>query len=687
MTQTSLSASHQQDPSLVTSGDYSQIDFYGIVDGHTDLGNAASQPSITLTELTEHPTLPAGQPHEQEGSQLDRQIVLTVSQHDAYFHLQTRIKNNTTYQILAQGLTVTYSYLSECPDILDRGIALVNLSSGSGKGGIPEKYQSQTTTHAEPPYRWMNDPNGFCRFQGRYHLFYQFNPFGWTWGPMHWGHMVSKDLVHWTHLPIALGPQQEEIYADSSYAGGAFSGSAIPVDGQGHPCRGDDAQAICFFLTYHLERLGDATHQVEYQATCTSTDGIHLSQSTVIINRDAPGLAVDFRDPKIDLTALQSGPEAFRGQAVIVAATNLPADYGEKFRQDQGVDQLDEEHMSGDQGWFATKADLERGREKAAYSTIPAIVAYTARPNDNLSSAESWHYAGPLLMDYQHGVSKTFECPDVFDLDGQQIVVGALMHYRDRGGRFQPVRWYAGKITTQARPAAQTRSTASTDVVQSLHLQVGSSGWCDSGDSYYAFQSFVDDSGRRIAIGWVADWYGIRNPETSTANGLMTYPRQLHYSHGRLISHPVEEVYQELLGQVLPLSSNGDMAEETGKSYYADLHLQPSDKSDANPDFDLVLASKGECSLHLLRQGGEIRLATQGLPTDRLKLALDLPAVERLEVFMDGTVCELFANSGEEAATVLFDNPHGSGTLAQTGFKIVSGREAFVSLELRAMNL
>jgi fructan beta-fructosidase len=79
-----------------------------------------------------------------------------------------------------------------------------------------EPYRPQF--HFSPAINWINDPNGLVWYRGEYHLFYQYNPFGNVWGHMSWGHAVSKDLLHWQQLPLAI-PEENGIMI--------FSGSAV----------------------------------------------------------------------------------------------------------------------------------------------------------------------------------------------------------------------------------------------------------------------------------------------------------------------------------------------------------------------------------------------------------------------------------------------------------------------------
>ncbi len=129
---------------------------------------------------------------------------------------------------------------------------------------------------------WINDPNGLVWFNGWYHAFYQHHPYSTQWGPMHWGHARSKDLVHWEHLPVALAPEGPE---DKD---GCFSGSAV-VDGD----------TLALIYTGHKFH-GDASDEANlYQVQClaTSRDGVCFERQGIVVDTP-PGLH-HFRDPKV----------------------------------------------------------------------------------------------------------------------------------------------------------------------------------------------------------------------------------------------------------------------------------------------------------------------------------------------------------------------------------------------------
>ena len=128
---------------------------------------------------------------------------------------------------------------------------------------------------------WINDPNGFSYFKGYYHIFYQYYPYGSDWGPMHWGHARSKDLVHWETLPIALEPTIED---------GCFSGSAVEYDGK----------LWLIYTGHHYTDPNDQEQFYEDQNLAYSTDGIHFTkyEGNPVLTTPS-GNTKHFRDPKV----------------------------------------------------------------------------------------------------------------------------------------------------------------------------------------------------------------------------------------------------------------------------------------------------------------------------------------------------------------------------------------------------
>ncbi|OWP62240.1 glycosyl hydrolase family 32 [Hymenobacter amundsenii] len=175
----------------------------------------------------------------------------------------------------------------------------------------PATPQYRPAYHFAPAAHWMNDPNGMVYLNGTYHLYFQYYPDGMVWGPMHWGHATSRDLVRWQEQPIAL-------YPDS--LGWIFSGSAV-IDANNTAGFGKNAMVAIF--THHNDpEEKKHTNKHQYQSLAYSLDEgktwTKYAGNPVLPN---PGIQ-DFRDPKV------SWHEASRQWVMTLATKDRITFYG-----------------------------------------------------------------------------------------------------------------------------------------------------------------------------------------------------------------------------------------------------------------------------------------------------------------------------------------------------------------------
>ena len=151
------------------------------------------------------------------------------------------------------------------------------------------KKSDQPRFHVTGGVGWINDPNGFSVYQGEYHLFYQYNPYDTSWGPMHWGHVKTRDFLHWDRLPCAIAP--DEPYDKD----GCFSGGAMELP--------DGRHLLVYTGVRNVRRSNGMVegHQTQCVAVGDGVNYQKFAENPVLNAGDVPegNSQIDFRDPKI----------------------------------------------------------------------------------------------------------------------------------------------------------------------------------------------------------------------------------------------------------------------------------------------------------------------------------------------------------------------------------------------------
>jgi len=154
---------------------------------------------------------------------------------------------------------------------------------------IPYVAEELPRFHVTGGIGWINDPNGFAPYKGEYHLFYQYYPYDTKWGPMHWGHVKTKDFIQWERLPAALAPDMEY---DKD---GVFSGGAVEMP--------DGRHLLMYTGVRNVRRKNGKLESFQTQCIAIG-DGVNYEKyagNPVITSDQVPegGSVHDFRDPHI----------------------------------------------------------------------------------------------------------------------------------------------------------------------------------------------------------------------------------------------------------------------------------------------------------------------------------------------------------------------------------------------------
>ncbi len=454
--------------------------------------------------------------------------------------------------------------------------------------------------HLSPTVGWLNDPNGFSFYQGEYHLFYQYHPYDTNWGPMHWGHCKSKDILHWERLPAALAPDQP--YDQN----GCFSGSAAETP---------EGQHILMYTG--VRKDGNR----EFQTQCIAVgDGINyekLPSNPVITKELVPpgGSFQDFRDPKI----------WWDGSQWLAVAGN---------RTEDG---------SG------------------------AVLLYASR------DLKDWNFKGTIDRS-RNQWGKMWECPDLFPLDGQMVLLVSPQELETSDLNFH--KGYESLCLLGSWEPEKNR------FIRRSVLPI------DQGLDFYAPQTLLAPDGRRIMVAWMQDWDSAKCvPEGQNWFGQMTLPRELHIRNGRLIQQPVRELErwrgERTAYENVEVSGDMSLPGIFGRTLDLILRLQAQDGpftlkfAQDNSHFTAFTFQPDRSLLTLDR-------SHSGLPKGHA-LSRTIPVRSReglleLRLILDRFSVEAFVNGGEQTLSATLYTPQEA-----TGISFQAQGKAVIQLEQYAL--
>ncbi|WP_291632860.1 glycoside hydrolase family 32 protein [Clostridium sp.] len=427
--------------------------------------------------------------------------------------------------------------------------------------------------HLMGEYGWINDPNGFVFYKGKYHLFYQNYPYKACVGPMHWGHAVSVDLIKWNYLPIALAPDRD---FDKD---GCFSGTSIIVDGN-----------LCILYTGHICTGKSKEEYKQVQNYAYSEDGINFekySGNPVLDTNEIHGEAStkDIRDPKV---------------------FKLEKDY----------------YM------ILGSIDNFGNGEVLLYKSLDLI---------------KWEYVN-VLAKGNSDMGKVWECPDIFNLDGKDILIVSPQYMKKEGLNYHNLHssiYILGKLNTEKG-----------EFIFKDYYPV------DYGFDFYAPETIEDPKGRRIIVAWMDMWETEMPTSTQGHNwtGAMTLPREMFFNNGKLCFKPIEEIkdYRRnefsleniLLKDEIELDAIGD-------SYEIVVTFKPIEASDfgiklrVGNDEETILTYDTENNLFTFNRDKSGKGPKGKRSTEVYLTQNEL----ELRIFVDKSSVEVFINHGQKTMT------------------------------------